>query len=80
MHSRKGIEDSIDRSITVRLKAKNKEKYVGQILLITAPIGSSPRRDPSDIAAKFKERAALLPFARVFLMDDRTGKSLVQLK
>lgn len=79
-HSRKGIEDSIDRSITDRLEAKDKEKFSGQILLITAPIGSSPGRDLSDMAARFKERAALLPFAQVVVIDGGIGKSLVQVK
>jgi hypothetical protein len=79
-NSRAAVDTSIDRAITSRLEGKDKQKFAGQTLLITAPIGSSPNRGIEDLRTKLGSKASRLPFAQVFVMDDRTGKQIVQLK
>lgn len=79
-NSRAGVDKSIDRAITIRLEGKDNEKFAGQTLLVTAPIGSSPNRGIEDLLAKLGPKASTLPFSHVFVIDNRSGKQIVQLK
>lgn len=79
-HSRRGVDTIIDQAITARLAGKDKQKFADQILLITAPISSSPNRDLEDLRAKHAEQAQSLFFAEVFLMDRTRGSPIVRLK
>jgi hypothetical protein len=79
-HSRKGVDSAIDRAITARLEGKDKQKYADQILLITAPISSSPNRNVEDLQTSHGEKAQALPFAKVFVMDGARGSPIVRLK
>lgn len=79
-HSRKGIDAMIDQAITARLAGKDKQKFADQILIVTAPIGSSPHRDLEDLQRSHREKAQALPFAQVFVMDGTRGSRIVRLK
>ena len=80
LHSAKGVNRTIDIAISARLAGKDQDKYVGHILLITAPIGSSPNRSAEDLQATLGIDAQALPFAEVHVMDATRGSSIVQLK
>jgi hypothetical protein len=79
-HSAKGVNETIDRAVEARLAGKNKQKFEGQILLITAPIGSSPNRDETEMQAALGHKAAALPFAEVHVLDRSRKGRMVQLK
>jgi hypothetical protein len=78
--ARVSVDKTIDEAILRRLEAKDKAKYAGHILLIDAPLGSSPNRKPADLQAKHGARAAALPFAAVYLLDAARSSSIVRLK
>jgi len=80
MHSAKGVDQTIDQAIKARMAGKDKSKFAGQILLITAPIGSSPKRSADDLKAAHLAAATALPFAKVFVADSARGSAIVQLK
>lgn len=78
--SRAGVERAIDTAIASRLAGKNQGKYAGHILLVTAPTGSSPDRDPQALKKALGEKAKQLPFAEVYVLDTPRRKPPIQLK
>ena len=77
LHSRKGIEALTDRAITERLEGKDDPKFAGHILVITAPLISSPNRSDEHLRLTHGPKAHGLAFAKVFILG---GSRLVQLK
>ena len=79
-HSRSDIDATIDHAITARLAGKDKQKFADQILIITAPVGSSPNRDLEDLQSSHREKAQALPFAQVVVLDSARGSPILRLK
>jgi hypothetical protein len=80
LHSRKGVDRAIDLAIASRLAAKNNSKFAGYILLIAAPIGSSPNRSGDDLRLSLSVHAESLPFAEIYVLDTRQQSPIVRLK
>jgi hypothetical protein len=78
--SRAGVERTIDTAIASRMVGKGHAKYAGHILLVTAPTGSSPDRDPRALKQALGEKAKQLPFAEVYVLDTPRRKPPIQLK
>lgn len=79
-NSRAGVERTIDTAIASRMAGKDHAKYAGYILLVTAPTGSSPDRDPQALKQALGEKAKQLPFAEVYVLDTPRRKPPIQLK
>lgn len=80
LHSKKGIDAAVDDAITMRLSAKDQQKFAEQILVITAPLGSSPDRSAQEFQAGHGAKAATLPFSEVYLLDPARRARQVRLK
>ncbi|CAH0354394.1 hypothetical protein [Sphingobium sp. CECT 9361] len=80
MNARTSVDRVIDDSITNRMAGKDHVKFSGHILLITAPIGSSPNRQTEALVEAHAAAAADLPFAEVFVLDRARGSPIVRLK
>ena len=80
LNSASGVNRTIDMAISARLAGKDHEKYAGHILLINAPIGSSPNRGAEDLQAALGIDAQALPFAEIYVLDTARGSPIVQLK
>ena len=80
LHSRMGVDAAIDTAIEIRLSAKDQQKFAKQILVITAPLGSSPNRILQDFQTVHGAKAASLPFSEVHLLDPARPARHVQLK
>ncbi|TGX49177.1 hypothetical protein E5A73_20290 [Sphingomonas gei] len=80
MNARVSVDRLIDDAITSRMTGKDHVKFTGHILLITAPVGSSPNRSPEALSAAHATAAASLPFAEVFVLDRSRGSPIVRLK
>jgi hypothetical protein len=57
------------------MAGKDHAKYAGHILLVTAPTGSSPDRDPQALKQALGEKAKQLPFAEVYVLDTPPQKA-----
>lgn len=79
-NSRAGVERTIDMAVASRMAGKDHAKYSGHILLITAPTGSSPDRNPETLKQALEEKAKQLPFAEVYVLDTSRRKPPIQLK
>lgn len=79
-NARVSVDGLIDNAITSRMTDKDHVKFSGHILLITAPVGSSPNRSIEALAATHAAAAASLPFAEVFVVDRSRGSPIVRLK
>ncbi|MBR0649229.1 hypothetical protein GXW78_06115 [Roseomonas terrae] len=80
LNSRASVDEIIDRAISSRFQRKNQSKFAGYILLVTAPLRSSPHRSPDSIRAALSHEAQLLPFAEVYVLDTARRGMLIQLK
>lgn len=78
--SRAGVERTIDTAIASQMAGKDHAKYAGHILLVTAPTGSSPDRDPQALTQALGEKAKQLPFGEVYVLDTPRRKPPIQLK
>lgn len=79
-NARTSVDRLIDDAIKGRMTGKDHVKFSGNILLITAPIGSSPNRSTDALGAAHAAAAASLPFAEVFVLDRSRGSPIVRLK
>jgi len=80
MNARSSVDRAIDQAIASRMAGKDHVKFSGHILLITAPVGSSPNRSTDELGAAHAAAAASLPFAEVFVLDRSRGSPVVRLK
>lgn len=80
MNARKSVDQAIDQAIAARMASKDKDKFAGQILLITAPIGSSPNRSDEELRQAHAQAAAALPFTKVYVMDGSRNLPIIRLK
>lgn len=79
-NARTTVDRIIDQAIVARLSSKNDDKFEGHILLITAPIRSSPNRSEQEIQETHLERANALPFSEVYVVDQSLGRPIIRLK
>jgi len=78
-NARTTVDRVIDEAIASRMSGKDDAKFEGQILLITAPIGSSPSRSEKDIQGTHAGAANALPFREVYVLDPSRA-SIIKLK
>lgn len=80
MNARTVVDLVIDEAIAARLSGKDDAKFEGHILLITAPIRSSPNRSEKEIQGTHSEAANALPFSEVYVLDQSRGWPIIRLK
>jgi len=80
MNSRVAVDRLMDDAITSRMSGKDHVKFSGHILLIIAPVGSSPDRSTDALIKAHATAAASLPFAEVFVLDRSRSSPIVRLK
>ncbi|RWO28626.1 MAG: hypothetical protein EOS10_24635 [Mesorhizobium sp.] len=80
MNARTTVDLVIDEAIAARLSGKDDAKFEGHILLITAPIRSSPNRSEQEMQETHSERASALPFSEVYVIDQSRGRPIIRLK
>lgn len=78
--SRAGVDAAIDEAIAASMAKKDKDKFAGQVLLIVAPLGSSPLRSHGDLRDAHAAKAVALPFSRVHVVDVARRSEIIDLK
>lgn len=78
--SRVGVDAAIDEAIAASMAKKDKDKFAGQVLLIVAPLGSSPNRSHDEVREVHAAKAAALPFSRVHVADMARRSEIIDLK
>ncbi|MBB3473552.1 hypothetical protein [Sphingomonas sp. BK345] len=78
--SRVGVDSAVDEAIAASMAEKDKEKFAGQVLLIVAPLGSSPNRSQEDVRSAHAAKAVALPFSRVHVADVARRSEIIDLK